>query len=340
MRILLFFIIVSTLVSALPAAPQDSTGPLSRNQILDALKAGGLSADELSAIVRRRGLDFEMSGDLERSFREAGADTNFVRALWEKEKWDPPKGGPLTKDFLTALIQSGTPSLRLSKWIAARKINFELTPGAIGDLRTAGASDQVLVLVTTNNVWAPPPPPPKPTYEQPLALAREALRVGKYDVAESQANIAKLMDPTRPEAFAVIGYVYLYHFNSFSKADSEYRSAIEKGGEVEFRVRHVDHVNKLGKAETCVGRLLLKKDSLVFRSSLADHNLALTGKQIVEARVNSSVKTSPGKRGVQLFASQGGGKPTELIFHAARDKDERDEEKIIVDLINAIRQYR
>jgi hypothetical protein len=326
---------VFTFVSALPATPQDSTGPLSQRQLLDALKAGGLSAEELSSIIRRRGVDFEMSGDLERSFREAGADANIVLALWEKERWDPPRGGALTKDVLIALIQSGTPGQHLSKWIVARKVNFELNPAAVNDLRNAGASDQIVVLVSTNNIWTAPR---KSTYEEVIARARDALRVGKYDVAESEANAAKLMDPTRPEAFATIGYVNLYHFNSFSKADSEYRSAIEKGGEVEFRVRHVDHVSTFGKIETCSGQLLLKKGSLVYHSSLAEHNLALDGKQIVEARVNTSLKTPPARRGVQLFASQGGGRPSELVFHAARDKNERDEEKIIADLINAIRQ--
>jgi hypothetical protein len=82
----------------------------------------------------------------------------------------------------------------------------------------------------------------------------------------------------------------------------------------------------------------LKKGSLVFHSSRADHNLQLNGKQIVEVRVSTSLKTAPGKRGVQLFVAQNGGKPAEYVFYAARDKDKKDEEKTIADLINRIRQ--
>jgi len=334
MRICFSLVIVWTLLWALPATPQDSAGPLSQNQLLDALKAGGLSADELSGIIRRRGLDFEMSLDLERRFRDAGADTTIVLALWDKERWDPPKGDALTKDFLTALIQAGTSAQRLSKWIVARKINFELTPVAINDLRNAGASDEVLGLVARNDIWAQH----TPTYEERLAGASEALKSGRFDAAESEANAAKLLDPTRPEAYALVGYVYLYHYNSFSKANSEYRSAIDNRGEVKFHVLHVDHVSKFEKVETCTGDLLLKKGSLVFHSSRADHNLQLNGKQIVEVRVSTSLKTAPGKRGVQLFVAQNGGKPAEYVFYAARDKDKKDEEKTIADLINRIRQ--
>jgi hypothetical protein len=131
----------------------------------------------------------------------------------------------------------------------------------------------------------------------------------------------------------------LYHFNSFPKADSEYRSAVEKGGVVEFRVRHLDHVNKLGKVETCGGQLFLKKGSLDFKSTRMDHNLVLKGNQIVEARLGGpSAKNPLARSGVRLLASQGEGKPAEVVFEAARNKNQRDEERIIADLINLVRQ--
>jgi hypothetical protein len=329
----LLVMVAWTLAWVLPAGAQESTGPLSQDQLREALKAGGLSGDELSAIIKRRGVNFEMSVDLERRLREAGADSVVVLAAWEKEQWNPPKGDPLTKDFLTALLQTNTPPQRLSKWIVARKVNFELTPAAVKDLQSAGATDQVLAVVTTNNIWR------KATYEEVMTAAREALKAGKYDVAESQADAAKLLDASRPEAFALIGYVYLYHFESFSKAASEYRSAIDKNGEVEFRVRHIDKVTKLGKVETCVGQLLLKKGSLVFRSSLAAHNLDLKGNQLVEARLSGpSAKTPLARNEVRLLASRGGGRPSEIQFQADRSKNAKDEESIIADLINVIRQ--
>jgi len=101
-----------------------------------------------------------------------------------------------------------------------------------------------------------------------------------------------------------------------------------------------DHVSKMGKIETCVGQLLLRKDSLVFRSSRSDHNLSLTGKQIIEPRMSGpSAKNPIGRGAVHLLASQGGGRSSEIIFHADRDrgKNDKDEEAIIEDLINVIR---
>ena len=321
-----------------PAAAQEATDPLSQSQLLEAVKAGGLSAGQLSEIITRRGLDFEMSKDLDRSFRDAGADSNVIDAMWQKERWSPPKGEPLTKDFLTALFQAGTPPQRLSKWIVARKVNFELTAAAVKDLQVAGATDQLLGLITTNNLWAPAA---KPTYGESIANAQAAVKVGNYEVAENEANAAKLLDPNRPESYSIIGFINLYRYNSFPKAASEYRSAIEKGGQVEFHVRHVDHITKLRKLETCVGQLLLRKDGLEFRSSRADHNLSVTSKQIAEVRQSGpSAKNPLGRSAVHLLVSRGGGRPTEYIFHADRDhgKNDKDEETIIADLINVIRQ--
>jgi hypothetical protein len=213
-------------------------------------------------------------------------------------------------------------------------VNFELNPETANDLRRAGASNEVLALVSTNNVWVLP----KVTYEQLVAKASEALKAGRFDDAETAANAAKIQNQNRPEAFSIIGAIYLYHFGSFSKAYSEYRSAIEKGGVVIFNVRHVDHVSKLGKIDYCNGQLQLKKGSLVFRSDRAEHNLELNRQQIVEARFSAGLKTPPAKKGVQLFASQGGDRPAEIVFHAARQKNDKDEERIIVDMINLIRQ--
>ena len=64
-----------------------------------------------------------------------------------------PNGAPLTKDFLIALLQSGMPSQRLSKWIAARKVSVVLDPNTATELRSEGASDQLLVLIVKNNVY-------------------------------------------------------------------------------------------------------------------------------------------------------------------------------------------
>jgi hypothetical protein len=337
MRKLLCFIALLTFAVAILLEAQVPTAPLSQNQLIEALKAGGLSADDLAAIIRRRGIDFEMTVDLERKFRDAGADSGIVVVLWDKEQWNPPAGSALTKDFLIALLQSGTSPQRLSKWIVGRKVDLELTQSNARDLQIAGASDQVMTLITTNNIWVHHDD--KPRYEDLLSAAQSALKAGNYEVAENKADAAELSDPSRPEAYALIGFVYLYHFNSLSKAASEYRSAIERGGEVEFRVRHVDHVSKIGKVDTCVGQILLKRGSFVFNSNRSDHNMAIKAHQIVEARLTGPSAVNPlAKSGVRMLVSQGGGKPYEVMFHAARNKDEKDEETILADLINVIRQ--
>jgi tol-pal system protein YbgF len=244
-------IVIWAVALALQLAPQGPAGPLSQNQLIEALKAGGLSAADLSAIIQRRGLDFEMSMELEKQFRNAGADSEIVRALWEKEHWSPPKGDALTKDLLLALLQSDAPLQRLPKWIVARKVNLNLTPDAATDLRAAGASDQVLALIATNNINSGKGPLLAQSTPLPENLARDlyttALRNfyrGDYSLASSE-----FVEMTR-----------IYPDDSLSGNAYYYMGDIEyAGGKFAAAIKDYDHVIEHFADNSKVPASLLKK---------------------------------------------------------------------------------
>ena len=134
MRKVLFLVLLWPFTWPTTMHAQETAGPLSEVQLTEALKAGGLSSGDLAAIIRRRGIDFEMSVALEQRLRDAGANAVIVLALWETEQWSPPKGEPLTKDLLIALLQSGAPPPRISKWVVARKVDLDLNPSVAREL--------------------------------------------------------------------------------------------------------------------------------------------------------------------------------------------------------------
>jgi hypothetical protein len=277
-----------------------------------------------------------MSADAEDLFRKAGADKELIEALWEKEQWNPPQGEPLTEKELMAWIQAGTHPNRIAKLVTARKVDMMLTPETIKRLQQAGASDQLIVVVTTNVVFPKPSIKPlQPAYDEILAKARAALVSGKYEAAETDAIELKLKDAARPEAYSLLGYIHLYHYNGLSKAETEYRSALERGGEVEFQVKHFDGTSWTRKVETCSGSLFLKKGTLVFKSRRSDHSIALQDKEILGAdKRGISWRNPMNSGGVELKVSTND-KP--IIFYSARDKDEKEEEEILARLIDLIR---
>ena len=343
MRIALLCALLAGSLCSSGVRAQEGAGPIDSERLLQAVKTQGLSATELTSIIKRRGLSFEMSADLERKYREAGAGNSIIDVLWEKENWSPPAGPPLNKDVLITLLQTGLRPSRIAKMIILRKVIVDFVPTTVKELQSAGASDQLIVLVTENNTAIRHDDGPKPNYDQLIAKAQDALKNRIFDVAESQANAAQVLDASRPEAHSIIGFVYLYHFSSFSKAAAEYRLALDNRGEVQFQVRHLDHITKLGKIEMCDGWLTIKKGTLAFRSNRADHNLSLTSKQIVEARLGGGTVLKikkpplPGGPAIHIFIARDDDKPLDSEFRAAREKNQKEEEEIIVDLINAYR---
>jgi hypothetical protein len=134
--------LLAALVWAQPA------GPITRTGLVDALKIGGLSAQELIQFVEKRGVDFELNDDVERDLRAAGAQTelidavrkNFRRASPVPAPVPAPASAPLAKNEILTLLQVGTPSARIEQLVAARGVTFRVTPEAAREIEAAGGS--------------------------------------------------------------------------------------------------------------------------------------------------------------------------------------------------------
>jgi hypothetical protein len=145
----------------LPAqtAPSSKPKSISQEGLTDALRIGGLSTDELVAIVLKRGVAFQMTDQIESSLRAAGAASALIDAV--RKNYRPPEDAvpvpqtespvapapklpPLAESEILTLLQVGTPSLRVAQMVRERGISFITTPAIAEELETSGADVHLL----------------------------------------------------------------------------------------------------------------------------------------------------------------------------------------------------
>jgi formylglycine-generating enzyme required for sulfatase activity len=135
-------LVVILLASALCFAqtPAANQKPLTRNQIIELLKAKMESAD-LAKAIQERGIDFEPTADDIVTLREAGAQDALLKVV------RAAKPRPLTRDRVLQLVVAGVPSPRAVMYIQQRGMDFVPDDEFISTLRVAGADDALIAAV-------------------------------------------------------------------------------------------------------------------------------------------------------------------------------------------------
>ncbi len=169
-------LLIGTLVEA-QNAPASNIKPISQQGLTEALRIGGLTAQELIDIVRERGVAFQVTEQVEADLRAAGAAPaliDAVRASYRPppvEAPPPPPAvqlGPLSKNEIATLLQVGTSAARIAQIVNQRGVSFPLTPAITSELPGIGADPALLGAIET--AWAksgaaltPPQPEPAAT---------------------------------------------------------------------------------------------------------------------------------------------------------------------------------
>jgi hypothetical protein len=137
---------------------QAANGPITQKGLVDALKIGGLSVQELVQFVEKRGVDFQLNTDVERELRDAGAQTDLIDAIKKNFRGTsqataaapapvaapPPAAKPLAKGEILTLLQVGTPSARIEQLVAARGVAFQVTPEVAREIEAAGGAASLI----------------------------------------------------------------------------------------------------------------------------------------------------------------------------------------------------
>ncbi|HTS70978.1 MAG TPA: hypothetical protein VMO17_18525 [Terriglobia bacterium] len=133
-----FLILVMFLTTLVPLArPQQSSAPLTRDQIMDLVKFG-MSSSDLEKRIEEHGIDFEPTDDYLDALRKAGAQEAVIQALRQLK----PK--PLSQEQVGKLVAGGVSSQRALTLVKQRGIDFTADEKYLQTLRLAGADDNLI----------------------------------------------------------------------------------------------------------------------------------------------------------------------------------------------------
>lgn len=160
---------------------QPANGPISRKGLVDALKIGGLSVQELTQFVEKRGVDFQLDADGERELRSAGAQNELIDAVKKNFRGaaPAPAAAPLAKSEILTLLQVGTPPTRIEQLIETRGVSFQATPDIAREIEAAGGNASLIEAIrrkgggATDAPAAAPAPAPAPVSNVALRDVRK-----------------------------------------------------------------------------------------------------------------------------------------------------------------------
>ena len=158
-----------------PAGAQ-APKPITKQGLVDALRIGGLTLQELIQFVRDRGVDFQVSPDVEAELRSAAAQRELIEAVRGSFRGQAGAGGagvaaaaPLSKNEIVTLLQVGTPPARIEQLVGERGANFSMTPEVAREFEAAGASKALIDSIGRRaSPAAAPASAPLPAPEAPL----------------------------------------------------------------------------------------------------------------------------------------------------------------------------
>ena len=303
----------------LTAPVAQTVKPFSKEVLLNAVRSKRYTTEALVEAVQRRGVDFQVTPQIEAEFRQAGAFPALIAAM--RANYRPnavdssasrgsnaaarpspnvAKGPPLTKDEVITLLQSGVPSARVEQIVEARGVQFVLTPAISREIAAAGGTRSLLGAISehvTTTFGSDEDETPSPS----RSSSRAPSRTSSYDDLMERAldrsigpdqtidllSRAIRLDPSRPEAYQLLGPMLLYEKADVGGAARAMRSAIERGGSALFRVYH-DHAGGTFQ-DYCEGSLYISKNKVVFESDNGGDSYDVPLSELDEAKLNRFV---------------------------------------------------
>jgi hypothetical protein len=197
-------VLISLLVTlVLPGgltAQAPNAKPISQQGLMEALRIGGLSTQELIEIVGKRGVAFQVTEPLEAELRAAGAQPSLIQAV--RANYRPPAGqmAPFSKNDIITLLQAGAPLSRIEQLVKQRGVSFALTPAVSGELASAGADRELLLAIEAASAKisvapagaaaaAPPPAPSATTPGQAAPRLASLKQVHKLYIDKMKNNL-------------------------------------------------------------------------------------------------------------------------------------------------------
>lgn len=317
--------------------------PYDQGTLLRVVQLNALPTTEVVEKINERGVDFQMTTQIESEFRSAGARPEVIQAMrsnYRASTAQPPHGTrpnnrpsnhvpagpPLSKSEIITMLQGGLPTARVEQFVEARGVNFAITPQIAREIKEAGGNN-ALIGAITGKASEPPPSrtapgrraaPAGPDYDELTDKAVAALQGNNHYAAINLLQQAINVDSSKPQAYGYLGFAQLYGSHDTLAAERSMRAAIERGGGAPFRVYH-DHD---GFFKTfCQGSLFVSRSTVTFKADDGNHTFEANRGDIKEAKPNGFVGSQYGAFHLKVVV--GSGKPNNYNFApATRQKSE------------------
>jgi len=365
---IIFCLAVVILVGLPGVAPaQTCKNAIIKERLIQYLRSKATSADQIASGVRKCGVDFKLTSDVESELTAAGARPEVISAVRDSYR-QPAKssepapsrttgttkkisGEPLAKDAIVALLENGVADAQVRKNVEARGVSFKPNAQINNEIKQAGGSIALVNLIAGSYVDAkassgatssaasnnaPGAAGNKPSANDDYeALVDRA--VSQYDVSKDAAGAigslqqAMKLDPNNARAYQLLGFTYLYGQQNFVEAEKNMREAVTRGGSAVFRVFH-DHDGLF--TETCQGSLFIAKDVVRFESDDNVHTFQTDDVNIKEVKTNSAFRRAfQTKTGSFKIVLKTGDAKESIKFGFAPLTDNIAESKMIIRII-------
>ncbi|HVQ38497.1 MAG TPA: PDZ domain-containing protein [Pyrinomonadaceae bacterium] len=161
------------------------------------------------------------------------------------------------------------------------------------------------------------------------SLAASDVTIANYALTLLQQALR--LDPSRPTAYQLLGYLQLYGFHNIMLAEQSMRAAIERGGSAVFYVAHDDGGVF---SSSCEGSLFISKTSVSYKASNSGHAFETEKSKIDEAKLNSIVGAHLGAFHLKVKLEEGGKEKTRTFNFAPATKSQA-ESNLVVSLIRS-----
>lgn len=209
------------------------------------------------------------------------------------------KGAPVKRDRLIKALRSKQLQTRdIVSVINSNGVDFVLTPETRRILLAAGARPEIIKAVADNLRIAP-------SGDGTFAKNRRSRKVNKsavqnYEDLLDQAmfsykdqknpksaarflETAVRLNPKKPEAYQMLGFVNLYGLNNPAQAEKSMRESFNNGGSAVFRVYHDDSGSFNGR---CSGSLYISPDTIRFESDDNRHTFETSAVNIDKLKLD------------------------------------------------------
>lgn len=300
--------------------------PLNKDGIVMLLQ-NGVPSPRIERIIETRKAIIILDESTSKEIQDAGGTTALLGAIIANRVRAPD---PIIKtpQDVADLLGRGWASDALERFLREKQIKFRLDEASRKTIEEAGGTKSLIEVLAIPEALVAAS---TKGFDELMAEAEKLRKASDYARAVEMAEDAKKLDRARPQPYAFIGNVYLYYLDSFPMARRNYSDAIDQGGQVEFRIYHGDDKSRITRRwSKCLGTLLVKKQSVHYRSDDGRHTIDLNDNQW-----NRVAKAGMLGSGIVITLSKGADKDEdEIHFFSARKKDEGEEEDLIVEMIN------